>query len=338
MAFSRRSYRRILRPLSVLYGSAAALDRRRKLATRYRSKLPVISVGNISVGGSGKTPLVIWLIEQLQQHREVLVLSRGYARQTNSELEWRPGEPHPNPKFFGDEPALISRRLTNGAIAVGANRAALLRSIEANHPGACVLLDDGFQHHRLARDLDIVIVDDGTVEHPRLLPAGDLREPLSALRRADILLATSNPAMELAHSWRREDVPVYRLRFVPRGLRGWSGSPTPAIDEPMILVTGIARPQRMRQATLDAGIVPIAHFPFKDHHRYTPAEAHHLRVELDRAGARWILTTGKDAVKLERFAELAGTLVVLEQKVEIEREEEFRARIEQTLNHHRQQQ
>ena len=100
----------------------------------------------------------------------------------------------------------------------------------------------------------------------------------------------------------------------------------------MILVTGIARPERMRQSLHDAGIVPIAHFRFEDHYRYTAADAHHLQVELKRAGGRYIVTTGKDAVKLERFPELAGLLVVLEQKVMIDHEDGFFNRIESILH------
>jgi tetraacyldisaccharide 4'-kinase len=328
---SRRSLRRVLRPLSLLYGSAAAIDRRRKQARQYQSLLPVISVGNISVGGSGKTPLVITLAEHLQSRWSVLVLSRGYRRESNDELVWIPGEPFPDPSQFGDEPSLIARSLTHGAIAVGANRASLLKQIEPRFPGAVVLLDDGFQHHRLARDLDIVIVDDRTVEHPILLPAGDLREPLKALGRADILLATSDRAMELAHHWKHDTASIFRIRYIPRGLRSWDGSSQPTPDDPMLLVSGIARPERMRQSLHDAGVIPIAHFRYEDHYRYTTADAHHLQVELKRAGVRYIVTTGKDAVKLERFPELAGALVVLDQKVMIDRQDEFFNRIESIL-------
>jgi tetraacyldisaccharide 4'-kinase len=329
---SRRSLRKILRPLSMLYGSAAAIDRRRKQARQYQSSLPVISVGNISVGGSGKTPLVIAIAEYLQHRWPVLVLSRGYRRESKEELLWTPGTPFPDPSLFGDEPSLIARSLNRGAIAVGTDRASLLRHIEQNYPGAVALLDDGFQHHRLARNLDIVIVDDRTVEHPILLPAGDLREPLDALGRADILLATSDKAIELAQRWKRDTAPLYRIRYIPRGLRSWDGSTHPTPDDPMILVTGIARPERMRQSLHDAGIVPIAHFRFEDHYRYTTADAHHLQVELKRAGVRFIVTTGKDAVKLERFPELSGTLVVLDQKVMIDHQDEFFNHIENILS------
>jgi tetraacyldisaccharide 4'-kinase len=272
------------------------------------------------------------LVEQLQRKHRVLILSRGYARQTNEQLVWKPGDPMPDPARFGDEPTLMARMLKNGAIAVGANRAELLQRIEQEFSDAVVILDDGFQHHRLARDLDIVIVDDRTVEHPYLLPSGDLREPLSALRRAEILLATSEPALALAHQWQREDVPVFRIRYLPYGLRGWKNNAHPTPDDRMILVTGIARPERMRQALFDAGVVPAAHFRFKDHQNYSSADARHLIVELERNRAHYIITTGKDAVKLERFPELASKLVVLEQRVEIDNQKAFLAHIDAVIN------
>lgn len=319
--------RQLLTPFSWLYGVAANYDRQRKLAERYRSSLPVISIGNLSTGGSGKTPLAIHLAKALQSRLPLFILSRGYGRTDRRDLVWMSGDPPPDPLSFGDEPTLIARSISNGGVAVGADRAALLRRLEPEIPGSVILLDDGFQHHRLARDLDIVIVDDATAELPWLLPAGGLRERPEALGRAQVLLATSDQAEEFARRHAGPDAEIFRMTFESTEPVGWIDGAPYDREEPAILLTGIAHPERI-DAVLDAMEITVrSKLAFRDHQAYLPREISDIKTELDRMGVRRIITTAKDAVKLQWHTDLAPILSVIGLNVVISDAERLMARV-----------
>jgi tetraacyldisaccharide 4'-kinase len=300
----------VLRPAAVLYRGATIVDRWWKHRRAYRSRLPVISIGNISTGGSGKTQVVRALLDLLQQKRPVIVLSRGYGRSDRSDRVWRPGSPAPDPELFGDEPSMLAPVLRAGAIGVASSRARLLERLEGEFPDAVVLLDDGFQHHRLARDLDIVIVDAATAAQSAMLPAGLLREDPRALRRADLVLVDSEAAAAFAREW-APDVPRTTFHVEPRGIVSASADPVPPVGAPL-LVTGIAHPERVRRSLELLGIVPVREINFRDHQKYSRSEIESIRAVMKSSGVSWIVTTSKDAVKLRGISEVRELLYVLE--------------------------
>ena len=178
-----------MNPLSFLYGTATAIRNHFYDSATFKSRKlsrPVISVGNISVGGSGKTPFVILLGELLKQRGITFdVLSRGYGRETHGVLAV---DPAGAARDFGDEPLLIARRL-GCPVVVGESRYKAGMFAERNYDSAMHILDDGFQHRSLARDFDIVLLAAQDLRD-QLLPAGRLREPVSSLRRADAFVLT----------------------------------------------------------------------------------------------------------------------------------------------------
>ncbi len=242
--------------LSILFGAAVgarnALYSRGVLPSR-RLERPVVSIGNLSVGGSGKTPFVRLLGEMLKQRGISFdVLSRGYGRQTRGVAVVDPGGAS---RDFGDEPLLIARKLQVPVI-VGEERVAAGRLAEERFPTRLHLLDDGFQHRALARDFDIVLVTPEDA-HDRLLPAGRLREPLSALARADAVVLTSGAP---------EDAFPLEGKLVWRAHRAIAPSDLPSHP---LAFCGIARPQNFFVQLRTAGVELAGEASFRDHHQYT---------------------------------------------------------------------
>jgi tetraacyldisaccharide 4'-kinase len=295
-------------PLSAIYGGVVAArnalyDHRWLHAHTLQG--PVISVGNLSTGGSGKTPFVI-LLGELLKARGIRfdVLSRGYGRITRGVLLVDPGGLS---RDFGDEPLLIARRLQTPVI-VGEDRYGAGRFAEARFGPQVHLLDDGFQHRRLARDFDIVLVtpEDG---RDRLLPLGRLREPLRALRRADAVVLTSGAAPE---SFPLQNRPVWRVRrsIVTQNV-AQNIPPRP------VVFCGIARPQNFLLQLRAAGIDPIAEAFFRDHHAYTEKDVRDLLELQQRSGAGGFITTEKDAVNLGGYLDTLPPLAVIPVKMEL---------------------
>jgi tetraacyldisaccharide 4'-kinase len=290
--------------LSVTYsgvvGARNTFYDRRWLRSR-SLKGPVISVGNLSTGGSGKTPFVILLGELLKARRISFdVLSRGYGRTTRGVLAVDPGG---LPQDFGDEPLLIARRL-QVPVVVGEDRYEAGRYAESRFGPQIHLLDDGFQHRRLARDFEIVLV---TPEDAldRLLPAGRLREPLRSLQRADAVVLTSGASAE---SFPVAGKMVWRVR---RGIFPQDFPPRP------VVFCGIARPQNFLLQLRTGGIDPVAEAFFRDHHAYTEKDIHELLRLQKRSEAGGFVTTEKDAVNLGGYLAGLGPLAVVPVKMEL---------------------
>jgi tetraacyldisaccharide 4'-kinase len=297
-----------LSPLSPIYGAVVStrntLYDHRVLRTS-SLQAPVISVGNLSTGGSGKTPFVI-LLGELLKRRGILfdVLSRGYGRKTRGTLLVDPGGLS---RDFGDEPLLIARRL-NMPVIVGESRYEAGQFAEAKIGPQIHLLDDGFQHRRLARDFDIVLVtpDDA---RDRLLPSGRLREPLHSLRRADAVVLTSGAAPE---AFPLAGKIVWRLR------RGIALQKTDQnIPSRPLVFCGIARPQNFLLQLRAAGIDPAAQAFFRDHHAYTEKDIRDLRQLRQRSEAGGFITTEKDAVNLGGYLTALAPLTVIPVKMEL---------------------
>jgi tetraacyldisaccharide 4'-kinase len=293
-----------LNPLSAIYGAVVgarnALYDRRWLRS-HSLKGFVISVGNLSTGGSGKTPFVILLGELLKARGIGFdVLSRGYGRKTRGVLLVDPGG---LARDSGDEPLLVSRRL-QAPVIVGEDRYAAGRFAEARFGPQIHLLDDGFQHRGLARDFDIVLVTPEDARD-RLLPAGRLREPLDSLKRADAVVLTSGAS---ADSFRLANKTVWRVR---RGIVTTEVPPRP------VVFCGIARPQNFVLQLRAAGIDPVAEAFFRDHHAYTEEDIRDLIRLQQRSEAGGFVTTEKDAVNLGGYLGALAPLSVVPVKMEL---------------------
>ena len=325
----------ILSPLALLYRIGGVIDRQRSLKRRASFPVPVISVGGITAGGSGKTPFVRELISLMQDEYEIILLTRGYGRSSRMPVIWKAGERIPSPEVIGDEPALLARSIRNGILGVGSNRTDVLQEILQGKqlPQSLVLLDDGFQHYPMHRDLDIVLVDDRAAQERFLLPAGYLREPRSALRRADILIASSDEAAEMAERYSGESSSIFRVSYHTPHIIHWeSGKKLNESGQPILLVTGIARPERVLAASGTHNIEIVGHARYRDHHAYTRKDVRKLMQQVESMGAEYILTTEKDAVKLQRFQELQELLYVLPLSVRIEDQQRLQSILRNTIN------
>jgi tetraacyldisaccharide 4'-kinase len=284
--------------LSAIYGSAVGVRNQlydRGILRARRLQGPVVSVGNLSVGGSGKTPFVMLLGELLKsQGVKFDVLSRGYGRHTRGVLLVDAGG---SASEFGDEPLLIARRLEVPVI-VGEDRYQAGVFAEGKFGSRLHLLDDGFQHRGLARDFDIVMVsaDDSRDE---LLPAGRLRESRQALRRADAVVLTSGASPD---GFPLEGKLVWRVRRAIKGVR------TP--DRP-VAFCGIARPQNFMLQLRKAGLELAAEALYRDHHAYTERDIRELRALKDRSQAGGFVTTEKDAINLGGFFSALEPIAVI---------------------------
>ncbi len=300
-------------PLGALYGAAATWRRHwyaRNPSQRRRLARPVISVGNLRVGGSGKTPVVAHLAALLAQGGErPSILSRGYARERETDGVTVVSDGSTilsDVAHAGDEPLLLARALPTVPVLVCAERSLAGRLAEERFGVTVHLLDDGFQHLQLARDLDLLLVDPGDLDD-RVLPAGRLREPLTNATSADAALVTgADPAaaiggrLGIPHSWS-----VVRRLGEPRFI----GSRTAgaAIDRALrvLAVAGIARPERFFDDLAASGWHVAGAHPFRDHYRFEQRDVEWIAERADLDGAGLILTTEKDRVRLERL-DLSG--------------------------------
>lgn len=305
-----------MNPLTGLFGAATALRNTfydRGVLSSRRLEQPVISVGNLSVGGSGKTPFVIALGELLLARGiRFDVLSRGYGRMTRGVLVVETGG---SAADFGDEPLLIARRL-GVPVIVGESRYDAGRVAEQKSQPQLHILDDGFQHRSLARDFDIVLLTERDFAD-RLLPSGRLREPLSSLQRADAIvlpldssapdssphnLAIDNIALPGKHVWRmRRDI------VMP------DAPPSP------IVFCGIARPRQFFAQVRAAGLAPAAEVEFPDHHAYDGSDIERLRTMRAKLGSGGFLTTEKDAVNLGPWQQELNPLGVATLRLALDR-------------------
>lgn len=294
-------------PLSILYDAAARLRAwtyRAGISHQRRLRGVVISVGNLTVGGTGKTPMTIWLAQRLTATgKSTAVLSRGYRPLPQRS---RVVDGAPIPPGWNDEAALLHERLGDTVtIGVGANRFAQGRELEGRGV-ECFILDDGFQHLQLARDVDIVLLD---ATNPfgggYLLPAGRLREPISALRRAGIVIITRSehaPATE-AIIQRRTSAPIFYARTELLSIETHSqpvrAQNTQATGKQRFFAfCGIGNPSAFFDDLAKWGIQLVGHAIFRDHHLYTEADLSELESRALAAGANALLCTEKDVQDL----------------------------------------
>ena len=282
----------LLRPLECLYRRVVAAKRRRFEAGEgdiYRAPVPVLVVGNITVGGTGKTPMILWLIEYCRQRGlRVGVVSRGYGAKPPS-LPWRVTAEQ-DPAQAGDEPLLIVQR-TGVPLLIDPDRSRAVRALLASEPLDLILSDDGLQHYRLARDIELVLIDAARgLGNRRCLPAGPLREPAERLQSVDAVLyngASTDRDGGFAFTLQPQALINVRtgqrqsLEYFPAG-------------QALHAVAGIGNPQRFFTTLQALHWQPIAH-PFADHAPFT-AQALEFHPALP------LVMTEKDAVKCRAFA------------------------------------
>ncbi|CAH1210148.1 tetraacyldisaccharide 4'-kinase [Candidatus Nitrotoga sp. BS] len=281
----------ILLPISFIFQVLAATRRvlyRSGILTSVKLPVPIIVVGNITVGGSGKTPLTLWLAQQLiDSGWHPGIISRGHGGTTKSPLAVYVSS---SPIEAGDEAVLMAQRKLC-PVWIGRDRVGAARALLKAHPECDIVLsDDGLQHYRLQRDFEIAVVDGvRRFGNGFLLPAGPLREPLSRLTQVDAIVVHGGAATEDQHSMQLFGQSFYNLLN--------SNATAQAADffgQRLHALAGIGHPQRFFTHLNLLGLKVQAH-PFPDHHRFTPAD-------LDYIEADAILMTEKDAVKCATFA------------------------------------
>lgn len=305
-----------MNPVSAIFGAGVAL--RNALYDRGVFKVrklarPVVSIGNISVGGSGKTPFVIALGELLKQRGiEFDVLSRGYGRSSTAIAVV---DPDGTPEQFGDEPLLIARKL-RAPVIVGADRYQAGLLAEKQFSSKLHLLDDGFQHRRLHRDFDIVLLP-AEDQRGTLLPMGRLREPLSSLRRADaiVLPDTAEKPLQAKSVWRAR-----RQIEISAGGR-------------LIAFCGIARPQQFFDALKAAHQEISGTIVFRDHHRYAKRDIERLLALKKQTNASGFVTTEKDAMNLGTLFAQLQPLRTAVLRIDLESPEQIMAELFKALEH-----
>ena len=277
---------------------------------------PVISVGNLTVGGTGKTPVVMHLVERLTaQGKRVAVLSRGYRRrsQTRQLLVSDGQRVLVGPGEAGDEPYLIARRCPHAVVAVGADRYALGQWVLSRVPVDCFLLDDGFQHVQLHRDVNLLLVDATDLAGIQAaLPIGRLREPLSAAARATAILITrARKEQDVDAVWRRllqacgslpspilVGFPAQELRRVGMDERRPLGAFRGRVA---VIFSGIGNAESFHAVVMGLGVTVADRLEFPDHVHYTDGMVETIRAKAESCSADLLVTTEKDADKVAPF-------------------------------------
>ena len=304
----------LLRPLAAAWraGVAARLALYHHGFLRVRKAgRPVISVGNVAAGGAGKTPFVLWLAGELAAAgKNPAILTRGYGRTSRGTVVVSDGMGALAPvAAAGDEAALLARALPNVPIVADADRSRGAEKTLALRPETGLfLLDDGFSHLALGRNVEVVLLDATAPDAGgALLPEGRLREPLSSLARADLIVVTkceqADPSAAAALAARyAPGVPLFHATTEVTGIFDESGVRVRPEDLPgktLVAVAGLARPEAFFATLRALGVTPAESLPFRDHIPYRPGDLRRIERTAESSGATAVVTTDKDAVKLE---------------------------------------
>ncbi len=276
-----------------------------------RLKAKVISVGNITAGGTGKTPLVIYLAEKLrEENRKVAILSRGYKRENKEMVDLNQGAiAKASWEDAGDEPYMMSRRLIDIPIIINKHRSVSGPYAIEKYGAEILILDDGFQHLKIRRDLDIVVID-STIPfgNGKLLPVGILREPLSSLKRADILVLTKTDQMsdnnKLKETLRKYNPQapmvesVYRIHSVEKFPDNSAIELKELEDKKALAFSGIGNPASFENSLKQLKVNLAGHRIFPDHYSYRSKDISSLVGEAKNLGVDFIITTEKDSVRI----------------------------------------
>ena len=295
----------------------------------YRPNTPVISVGNLTVGGTGKTPVVDLLTRELQSRKiKPAILSRGYGRKnTDTQKRLRFCEKkYADPDLFGDEPFMLAMRNPEVPVYVDSSRIAAADTAEKQDNPDVLVLDDAYQHLAIHRDLNLLLIDaEHGLENRNLIPYGSLREPASQWIRADAIILKK----EL-----KVTCPVFNFNFEAQGLYRLDGEERQQLHhltgKNLVTVSGIAQPDGFRKMLENLGGNLIGSLEFADHHDYSINDVHKILKKQDELKPDYIVTTEKDAVKLRQFSELSNSIWILE--IEVHPEESWNAFFEKFLD------
>ncbi|MDH5295750.1 MAG: tetraacyldisaccharide 4'-kinase [Nitrospirota bacterium] len=315
---------------AVPYGAIAGLRRigyQRGWLPQHRLPKPVISVGNMTVGGTGKTPLVIWLASRLnEQGKQVAILSRGYGRQGSAvnmlvsdgmslKADWRTA---------GDEAVLMAQKCPWAIVAVGKDRYRLGCWVLEQAACDCFLLDDGFQHLPLHRDQDILLFDATDIEGlTKVLPAGRMREPLSAAQWATTIVFSRTesvlsvePLQTRIEQCLGKSITPLLMEIAPTCLIHIPTGMTKGIDsfknKSLLLVSGIGNPSSFRFSVISCGLEVGAEIRYPDHFAYSEKDVEEICRKMKKFGSDLVVTTEKDALKLREFLRSDDPLWALE--------------------------
>ncbi len=311
-----RSFRLLLFPLAILFGLGVRIRNwlyDKQFIRSVSFGLPVISVGNLAVGGTGKSPFIQYLVSHLENSATLAVLSRGYKRRSRGYVLARPDT---TVAELGDEAWLLHQRFPNLAVAVGEQRILAIPRLLQDQPAVnCILLDDAHQHRAIRPGFQILLSDyNNLFTRDFFLPTGDLRDERQSYRRADIIIVTKSPAdlsVAVADQIRRElnPLPSQDVFFTtmamdaPYNWRDPLETRSPERQE-VLLVTGIANPAPIKQ-WLERDTASYQFLPFPDHHLFNIEDIREIRAQFRKLGNpnAWILTTAKDAVRMLPFAQ-----------------------------------
>jgi tetraacyldisaccharide 4'-kinase len=282
----------------------------------------VISIGNLTMGGTGKTPVTLALLGHLKKKGYSCgVISRGYKRSSRGNFSV---DVSPRAALdFGDEPALIKSLNPDTPVWVGAHRVQAAKALLTDQAVDFIVCDDAFQHRRLHRDLNILLMDATEAQKDyRVLPVGRARESLTpALRRADFVIVTKANLIERQEltgmmEWikSKTDKPLIVGEYHFKEFRSPTGKTLKELKDSVYLVSGIAKPQTLEK-TLGDRVRILKHRIFEDHHRYSHLELEEILDEASQLQARWVLTTAKDGTKLSAFPGLRERLWIIELEV-----------------------
>ena len=299
-----------LGPMGNLYGAAMAHRRRRyetEKAGVSKIPVPVISIGNIALGGTGKTPTVAWLVEKLiLKGRKPAVVSRGYGGRPKDVMVVGDGKGSlMAAPPAADEAAMLARRYPDLLVLTGAERSFVAKKAVEEFGADVIVLDDGFQHLALHRDMDMVVLrGDSPFGNGKVVPAGVLREPVSALKRADAVLLTGECVVHTREEIQSliPDIPMFTGHLEPDALLDSRGENTGSPDElkgaRVIVVSGVGNPYGFEKMLESLDVEVMVHHEYPDHAHYALADGVRLVSSMQKTGADFILTTEKDAVKL----------------------------------------
>lgn len=299
-----------LRPLAALYHQVVEFKNSlydRGVIDVYRAPVPVISIGNLTVGGTGKTPITDFLLKNLAQEKKVAVVSRSYQADVEQPSLVDVEHPHAA-RYYGDEPVLLAQNNPQVDIYVGPSKWRTAAFACSQDRYDLLIVDDGFQHRKLHRDLNIVVLDaTEKIENYQVLPQGRAREAWHSLQRADVIvISKSNLASEEELGILEKRLPdnkekIY-LGYEIRSLRNVKTGEVMSLRElgghSAMLVSAIARPDVFEQMMGSACQISKKSLYYRDHHQYRAVDIREILADFAKSGAQYLVTTEKDAVKL----------------------------------------
>lgn len=313
--------RAYLRPLSFLYDQVVGVKNNlfdRGVFGVFKAPVPVISIGNLTVGGTGKTPITDYCLKSLvADGRKVAVISRSYRADASApclvDIE------HPfAARYFGDEPVLLAQANPQVKVYVGPSKWRTARYSTEVHKYDLLIVDDGFQHRRLHRDLNIVILDaTESLSNYEVLPEGRARESWAGIQRADVLILSkcnlaTQDALQALEAKLPKDKEVlyfgYEIQKCQNVKTGQTMNRTELQGKKLFLVSAIARPDVFEKMMGEIGEVSKHSLHFRDHHQYTAQDVKKITEAFELSGADMLITTGKDAVKLRHLFNDASLL------------------------------